>query len=626
MEEKEGVITIFRNRMDVDNPYLFTVSGIVDRIRDGNSKELVEEIRMAPTKDEKNELKKMLPSILFSGRFSRRANDAVKAHSGYVAIDFDDIDVGVVKGKLMLDEYTHACFVSPGGGGVKLIIRIPPSLKEHSDRCRAITTYFKKKGYVVDEFRDIARICYESYDPYIHYNPDSKVFDGIEKLPEKKLTSIAPGDIITDPVLVSDILHKYYTSRGQHYVDGNKHNFLVHIASGFNRGGLPEVSCAREMRRRYQNAASPVDSEDFDVLARDIYRLHAASHGVSYFNKVEERSIATGKVVEPSMEDVTVEDFITVDDVRDDMLKVFKNGLDRGETTYFEELDEHYRMKRGELTLWHGITNHGKSTFVMQLCLLKSINDGYKWVFFSPEQNPPSDFFHDLVQMYVGKTTLPGDFQMSLDEYNEAVDFVREHFILINPRDSSPTPKFLMTRFAVAIDTHKADGCIIDPYNQMINDIVGSSGGREDQYLSSFLSNYKWFAQKRNIFMFIITHPKGDIRKDKEGNYEIPDIYNLAGGAMWSNKCDNVVCVYRPYWNTQRDDVSVWIESQKIKKQKLCGRPGKTVMGFNWKTCRYNEVAKKSPFDKGEVVEDEVVVNADLWYEKDNDNDYEAPF
>jgi len=621
---EKGIITVFRNVVAVDEPFYVRVDVVVDRIRDGNSKKIIEVVRSKETKKEKDIVKQNLPSILFSGAFKRRANNAIIQHSGYVAIDFDNVDIEKVKGELIKDKYVCVCFVSPGGKGIKAVVKIPPNIKEHPFRCMAITKHFENYKIDVDEFKDVARICYESYDPDVYYNPDSKVFMGIEEPPKNKPMSVTSGDIITDVVKVVDILDKYYNKKGYYYADGNKHQYAVAIAAGVNRGGLPEVACANELIRRYTNKASYVEPEDFRKIASDIYRTQASCSGSSYFNTIEERNVSTGRVAEPEFKPVNIEDFVTVDNVRDDMLKLFRDGLDKGETTYFEELDEHYRMKRGELTLFHGITNHGKSTFVMQLCLLKSINDGYRWAFFSPEQNPPSDFFNDLIHMYVGKTTLPGNYQMSMEEYEGAMDFVSRHFILLNPKDDSPTPDFLMRMFAVAVDTHKADGCIIDPYNQMINDIVKNAGGREDQYLSSFLSKYKWFAQKRNIFMFIITHPKGDIRKDKEGNYEIPDIYNLAGGAMWSNKCDNVVCVYRPYWNAQRDNPSVWIESQKIKKQKLCGRPGKAVMGFNWKTCRYNEVAKKSPFDKGEVVEDEVVVNADLWYEKDNEK--EAPF
>ena len=614
-----GQVTIYKNTTSVHDPHYVSVEKIVERIRDGNSRELIEKIRAADDK-ERQELKKQLPAISFSGEFFKRADSALIKHSGYVAIDIDKIlSVHTVKEEMSRNKHTMICFISPSGNGLKVIFKIPANIAEHARRCKAITKYITT--HKVDEFTDVSRLCYESYDPDIYYNPDSDIFMGIIPEEKKPIPKVVNGKQITNASKVIDILEKCYEKKGEFYADGNKHKYLVAIASGCNRGGVPESWCASELKSRYSGKASYVAPEDFDKIASSIYTTYASQYGISYFTENEERSIATGEVRQPE-EDFVSKDFVKIENIEDDMWHTFEMGLDKGESTYFKELDEHFRLKRGELTLFHGITNHGKSTFVMQMCLLKSVRDGYRWVFFSPEQHPPEDFFNDLVHMYIGKTTVPGNFQMSREEYTEGMSFINEHFVLINAHDDSPTPDFIITRFAMAIDEYKVDGCIIDPYNQMVNDIIKNSGGREDQYLSSFLSKYKRFAQTRNIFMLVITHPKGDIKKDKDGNYEIPDIYNLSGGAMWSNKCDNVVCVYRPYWNTDRDNASVWVESQKIKKQRLCGRPGKTVMVFDWKTLRYNEASEVSPLNpiklerKAEKAESEFD-----WNDKDD-----APF
>ena len=54
-------ITIFKNIKDTDTPFHRDVEFVLDRIRDGKSKELVTSIRKEKNKSERNELKKKLP-------------------------------------------------------------------------------------------------------------------------------------------------------------------------------------------------------------------------------------------------------------------------------------------------------------------------------------------------------------------------------------------------------------------------------------------------------------------------------------------------------------------------------------------------------------------------------------
>ena len=286
-------------------------------------------------------------------------------------------------------------------------------------------------------------------------------------------------------------------------------------------------------------------------------------------------------------------DIIYLDSVRESMIQSFKTGRSRGESTHFRNIDNHFRWKRGELTLVHGIMNHGKSILLMQLCLAKAYYDEAKWAFFSPEQNPPDDFYDDLVHMLVGKNTQPFyNNQMTLDEYGKGMDFVRDHFIYIYPEDESPTPEYINMRFAQVIKKHKIDGCVIDPYNQLDNDIR-KMGGREDLYLSSFLTKQKRFALNNNIYMAIITHPNSGIQKNGHGDYSMPNVYDLSGGAMWSNKCDNVVCVYRPFYTSNKKNRETIFSSQKIKKQKLNGIPGDVKLEFYIPSMRFFEQMKE---------------------------------
>ena len=59
----EGIITIFRNIKETEQPFFRSVDAILERIRNGASKDLIKKIRTLKDKSEINELKQKLPAI-----------------------------------------------------------------------------------------------------------------------------------------------------------------------------------------------------------------------------------------------------------------------------------------------------------------------------------------------------------------------------------------------------------------------------------------------------------------------------------------------------------------------------------------------------------------------------------
>jgi hypothetical protein len=597
-------ITIFRNVKAIDKPYLTTPEIIAERIKTGKSADIVSKLRQATEKEERQKIKQQLPSICFSGSFSRREDKGLIQHSGLIAIDFDHVNerLQTLKDQLRKDKFTYMLFVSPSGDGLKLVVKIPANVITHSKSAAALTDYYSDEK--LDEFKDVSRICFESYDPDIYFNPDSDVFTTLKEEQIIK-RSISTTEIIYDYDIILSNIEKWLDSKGEFYQDGNKHKFLVKIFSACNRFGIPLMNAMQMITFKYLNAAGSVNPKDFHDIAEKVYKNYSDKACTSHFDKVGKpiETITKKELIYETI-DITLPltDVIYLDSVRDSMLLSFKTGQSRGETTHFKIIDEHFRWKKGELTLMHGIMNQGKSTMVMQLCMMKAVFCDYKYAFFSPEQDPPDDFYDDLVHMYVGKNTqVHYNNQMTEDEYLKGMDFVRDHFFYIYPENESPTPEYINARFIEVIKKHKVNGCVIDPYNQLDNDIR-KSGGREDLYLSSFLSQQKRLAQQYQIFMIIVAHPKGGLSKKTTGDYEKPNVYDLAGGAMWSNKCDNVLCTYRPYYTSDKGRRDVEFSSQKIKKQKLCGIPGDVQMVFKIGSMRYyelyNQVEIPNPLDK----------------------------
>lgn len=266
-----------------------------------------------------------------------------------------------------------------------------------------------------------------------------------------------------------------------------------------------------------------------------------------------------------------VEGIFGVSDVRESMLDSFHNGQDRGTTTYIPLVDKAWTWRSGEVNIWTGYQNEGKSMFLNQLATLKAALDGHRFGVFSPENMPMNDFFNDIIEMYIGKSTDPyyKDNQMSISEYEEAMDFVQKHFFVIYPRKDFQLST-LFERAKHLVKTKGINALIIDPYNTVQHKM--RSGEREDLYISRFMSELKMFALDYSISVHLVAHQVTP-QKDESGRYYKPDVNRVKGGGTFADKADNVMFIWRPDRGLDFSSTNVTFGSQKIKKQKLVGRP-----------------------------------------------------
>jgi len=123
--------------------------------------------------------KRMLPAAMFSGTFSRRANDALIDHSGLLCADLDELDVqrrDTIRAKHSDCPHIYAVFTSPSGHGLKIVFRVPADPEKHAGSFEAIRRELKRIADCdLDEScKDVARLCYASHDPDILINPAAK--------------------------------------------------------------------------------------------------------------------------------------------------------------------------------------------------------------------------------------------------------------------------------------------------------------------------------------------------------------------------------------------------------------------------------------------------------------------
>src|SRR6056300_924378 len=236
------MITIFRNIKETSTPFYRSVDFIIDRIRNGSSKELIKEIRSQRDKEYRNKLKQNLPAICFSGKFSKRSDDSILEHSGLICLDFDGYktkkDMNDEKERISKNKHTFSVFVSPSGLGLKVLVKIPREPDNHKSYFKSLQSHYNS-DYFDTTSKNISRVCYESYDPLIYINKNSSVWDKVDEpdYQEKHQYRDAPTIPITDENKIVDILVKWWTKKYP-MVEGQRNQNCFILASAFNDFGV----------------------------------------------------------------------------------------------------------------------------------------------------------------------------------------------------------------------------------------------------------------------------------------------------------------------------------------------------------------------------------------------------
>jgi hypothetical protein len=546
------------------------VGKVLEAIRTGGTiKELIADIRQCQEKEAKTKLKHRLPAIRFSGTFETNTDNSLKNHSGLAILDFDHVeDLEVKKQELIALPYIYAVFVSPSGDGIKAIAHIKDG-KKHREHYSAL---MQEISNLDEKNINPSRICFASYDPNIYINANAITYNKIAE-PIQVRNEIA----VTGSTEIFKKLEKWLASRLDTFTSGNRNAYIFKLASACCRAGIDKNDAYYLIRGQYL-----ISNTDFKVreMEQAIDSAYKRSEFASAVFTKDEFINKTGGAVELPDNIEDIEDIIIGYDVIEGALELYDEGFTTAEETGIRELSQHFKLKKGELTVLTGIGNDGKSTFWNFLMLNKTVKDGTKWAIFSPENDPAHEFYFELAEMLLGDECLKQNLDRpSREDFIKAYNYISEHFYYVYPKNISPTPQYIKELFLKLIITKKVEGVVIDPFNQMNND-YSSVGGRDDRYLETFLADCKRFAQQNNIHFTIIAHPK-TLRKEGNVGYTCPDVFDIAGGSMWNNKCDNVLVYFRPERHKDMSSPISELHIKKIKKQKAVGRPGMITFNYN---------------------------------------------
>jgi|TARA_R110000751_G_scaffold4638_1_gene22488 hypothetical protein len=280
-------VTIFKDIKDTSQPFYRDVKLVLKRIEEGSSKELVKEIRKSKDKEERNDLKKRLPAICFSGKFNKRNDNSLIEHSGLICLDFDGYksskDLLQEKERLSKNKYIYSVFISPSGKGLKALVKIPEDIGNHKNYFASLNKYLNSEHFDTTS-KNVSRVCYESYDPLIYISKNSSIWDKIDEQEyvEKVTHKDKPTIPLTDENKIVEILTKWWEKK-YGLKNGERNNNVYILAASFNDFGVPKTLAEYVM--------SNFDSKDFNrnEILRTINSAYANTHnfGSKYYEDEE---------------------------------------------------------------------------------------------------------------------------------------------------------------------------------------------------------------------------------------------------------------------------------------------------------------------------------------------------
>ena len=243
------MITIFKNFNEVVEHK--TIPTILEEIKTGKYKPGIIYLRksLAEKKEEAyNKAKKSLPAFTPSGKFvGGRKLEFLTEYSKFIILDIDKLstaDLQKSKSIAAQSEFTYACFISPSGNGLKILVKIDTPKTEHKETFLKVQAHYETilKLEIDKSGKDLTRLCFYSYDENLYYNENAKIFSTTEQEKEPK-ANIEREFKRTEPTIVinSDAIYNHcvnFTEKKVQFVNGSRNVFVHQLACNLNRKGV----------------------------------------------------------------------------------------------------------------------------------------------------------------------------------------------------------------------------------------------------------------------------------------------------------------------------------------------------------------------------------------------------
>lgn len=287
-----------------------------------NTVESVRRIFLEQGEKAANEEKKKLPSVTFSANYrGGRSNATLVKYLGYIVIDIDHLskeELARILQTVRACSYTRIAFISPKGMGLKIIAHtqrpdgtLPDTIQEiedfHNAAYNKVASFYSQlcQTEIDTSGQDVGRTCLLSYDPGIYFNRDATPFI-VEQPPlfyktqkkKKKTPGRKKQETDNNPVSEETALNyhsshaslmvtlNYYHNKSEKYTEGNRNNYLHHLACKYNRHGIPEQEAAAFIK----SLLTDLPAEETDSLIASAY-AHTEEFNTNKLNSTQKRML-----------------------------------------------------------------------------------------------------------------------------------------------------------------------------------------------------------------------------------------------------------------------------------------------------------------------------------------------
>ena len=262
-------INIYHNAEGLAANKKLSVLDVIWKISGGEWKPLIENYRLEQDKKKREELKKLLPCVTFSGLCNgTRSDENLSAYTNLIVIDVDKIsraELSIIKSKLKTDNYVQFFFESPSFG-LKIVLKVNSGKEHHKSHAfRQIQEYFSERHNIAIDRSgsNLTRLCFMSYDENMYFNDAADVFPvdtsiDYDKIDAENFFSSVQNN--PNIVMVNDGQYIFETciewvkkSKVGGYHKGNRNNFVFALSCHLNRAGVNPMQTVNLIMGRYSS-------------------------------------------------------------------------------------------------------------------------------------------------------------------------------------------------------------------------------------------------------------------------------------------------------------------------------------------------------------------------------------
>lgn len=524
------------NKEDINNPVSVSVKTIFNAIREGKYKKTIEEIRLISDNDVRNSIKKKLPAATFAGVFSARRLDAFISPSGIVCCDFDKLShqrLKELRGIFKNDEHVYACFVSPSGSGLKVLVKASYNTQEEY---KSVFYALDKHFGMLDSFdmntSDMSRATYMSYDEDIYVNEASKVFeeyvDDINAYQSKRNLSTPQG--------IFSHLEKWLDNKGKKYIKGERNPYLYVMASAACRYGVREESFVELFINRHsdlsrheivQTVKSAYKRNDFGVV------------DISEFDIDKDQNFYANIDI-PDFEFVPESVIADNDELNNEVLKI-ASGIITSQKFGVEGLDKYMPLKTREFYGFVAASKAGKTLGVEFLALLAAASKDAQWKFMViSTETALAEYKAAMVSLMLDKPIK----KCKPEETVKALEFIDAHFVFIE--NTIDHLQILDVYHYLASINHFIDCIIIDPISNVSMSKKLTTKAK-NEYYDELYTEYLKFT-KKYCSIWLIAH----VATSKEREMTVPYVQDADYGVHLARRTDVGVTFWRDTYGNEK--------------------------------------------------------------------------